>query len=89
MPKRYADSAVHDLKKYDQLKRAYRAQQLEVDYAYLVIDAQQEAIDEIDSLNTANVDYYEDYALPRQKKKMRTLGLVVVVETVLLLLILL
>lgn len=89
MPKRYADSAAYELQKYDQLKVVHHAQQVELGYAYSVIEYMEKENLELDSLNSDNVNYYENVEIPRHKRKVRILGAAVAVETLLLLLILL
>jgi len=84
MPKRYADSIAVDLQRYDQLKRVVKSQGNEIYFANKVIDSQTEELNQLDSLNRDNVSYYEDYEIPRHKKKIKILGLVVTVEALLL-----
>lgn len=89
MPKRYADSAAYELQQFDQLKVVHNAQRIELNYAYGVIDNQTQEINELDSLNRDNVNYYEKVEIPRHKKRVRVLGVVVAVEALLFILIVL
>lgn len=81
MPKRYADSIVYDLKKYDQLKRVVKAQAIEVDLAHKVIKVQTKRINDLDSLRADYVTYYEEYEIPRHKRKSKILLIITIILT--------
>lgn len=86
LPKAYADSIAFELARYDQLQEVYKAQTAELEHSYILLDLYHEENAELDSLNSANVEYYEREEVPRLKRKVLGLTLLVVVETILLLL---
>jgi hypothetical protein len=89
MPKRYADSVDYNLRKYDQLKKVHAAQAFELDIAWKTVSTQELQIYELDSLNSANVELYEEIIIPKKNKVIGFLLGATIGEAALILLILL